>query len=1181
MMINGEYTAQIMEILLVYSRNYDVPEQTVRSLENILGFAEYCERTLLVLQNLIHRGQTVSNKTLHILVDQLYRSINSRLRYNAFKLLEKVRQNQDLDDDVFQKFELTKAAFALNKSDSSSKSAIIDYIQIQTNQGMQLPIDAKLALEKDINVRGVLKILYNVSKNKQIIPIDLLTVLIDKFRRGSNDDDIILIGIFENAGKNNQTLPKVLLDKLEKTLNDKQDLEDKLLPVFIYLAQKGETLSRLVIDKLLDRLSSESDLVLKQELLSTLGSLIDANRTDIAFYKEKIDRILIREIHSDNSNIQKLCIKVIRILATVTNHLNDQILCQLIQVGTDCNCEATIRKEIYLLFNSTKENNGYLLGSRLHREQIRMANLENHSNLDLLDQLSLSVDLNNDFLVQNYNQLKNIIEKDAPLQARALDILHRSKGKGKITDELVESLVVLHESTMSEDIRRFCLEILSEAKQSGKSLINRADRIVNGKANREQNIRQFIESQLYTELKEDFHCSDGMINDIVGSLKLSKNVYEIQDLEDLIELTMGANPVYYENQSFVVLIEQCLLQDKIKATALPCYAQMIKRKSYKQIQTCLKKLADDFNRSDDEDSDLLFPLIEAIYWAMKFIQLPASCLQLLEDNLNHGDECIRSYAFKALRETINSKRYVESIKFTEWCDQKLTHLAQSSGVVIEKSDDYLDLLEIIASVEFLDIAVFKTNKETWKRELLITSLFATLQVDQTDQIDFYTYWLLVEDKFKYHKSVEILSLLQMCRFDSIAQIIELIWAMSQITYDDIIRMLSLLEAPYESFKHEWCMQKIQLQLKNKVAEINASYLNELVERFCFAFRAQFIDRLLGCIQSIDNLREFEHLIDFCAREDLSLDELCFEAPVQLTDLKYLIEAKHLCNLLAPPPNSLEEERCLMSIFLNLLRKDWLFEQLTTLVDAFNAGSFSNKCMQLVDMLNIIHQYNLNAASSFRTCNAIMKETKTFVESIRELNKLAIENNFQQEGKIKDLSELLAELKQNNASNTSLIDYVDTDRLRHDLEQVKSETFKSTAYSTSTAIFDWNEKQILLWSKEVRGKSTPFNNVEAIAVIKRANFLITNHTLTDTQILCSLIALRSDAEGKGKGKLLEMATGEGKSTIVCILAIINGMLSKQVHVITHWMTLMNYFIIHENQFKNNSQSINIGEVSVRV
>ena len=46
----------------------------------------------------------------------------------------------------------------------------------------------------------------------------------------------------------------------------------------------------------------------------------------------------------------------------------------------------------------------------------------------------------------------------------------------------------------------------------------------------------------------------------------------------------------------------------------------------------------------------------------------------------------------------------------------------------------------------------------------------------------------------------------------------------------------------------------------------------------------------------------------------------------------------------------------------------------------------------------------------------------------------------------------------------------------------------------------------------------------------------------------MIALRNGNQIL-KGKLLEVATGEGKSTIVCILAIINALKGNKVDVIT--------------------------------
>jgi preprotein translocase subunit SecA len=52
-------------------------------------------------------------------------------------------------------------------------------------------------------------------------------------------------------------------------------------------------------------------------------------------------------------------------------------------------------------------------------------------------------------------------------------------------------------------------------------------------------------------------------------------------------------------------------------------------------------------------------------------------------------------------------------------------------------------------------------------------------------------------------------------------------------------------------------------------------------------------------------------------------------------------------------------------------------------------------------------------------------------------------------------------------------------------------------------------------------------------------------MSDAQMLSCLIVLLAE----DKGRLLQVATGEGKTTIVCVIAILFGLTGKKVDVVT--------------------------------
>ena len=225
---------------------------------------------------------------------------------------------------------------------------------------------------------------------------------------------------------------------------------------------------------------------------------------------------------------------------------------------------------------------------------------------------------------------------------------------------------------------------------------------------------------------------------------------------------------------------------------------------------------------------------------------------------------------------------------------------------------------------------------------------------------------------------------------------------------------------------------------------------------------------------------------------------------------------------------------------------------------------------LIQVLEILDQYNL---SPINHKNILSILNRNLEDWLKELNTLAIDNNFQAIGKVKNTTELIEETRNKNLQNKSLLKLVN-DNLSNLIEQIK---IKATS--------EWTNNDIALWASTVKSNihsdfiDSRFTT-QALAIIKRANFLETGFHMTDTQILSCIVALNSN---KDQGRLLQVATGEGKSTIISVLAIFNGLKGRKIDIITSSPVLAErdakekaklYKMFHLNCSDNNDKSLYI-------
>ncbi|CAF3062018.1 unnamed protein product [Rotaria sp. Silwood2] len=268
----------------------------------------------------------------------------------------------------------------------------------------------------------------------------------------------------------------------------------------------------------------------------------------------------------------------------------------------------------------------------------------------------------------------------------------------------------------------------------------------------------------------------------------------------------------------------------------------------------------------------------------------------------------------------------------------------------------------------------------------------------------------------------------------------------------------------------------------------------------------------------------------------------------------------------------------------VLHSGWALKSIKQIIDHIDS---TNKIECLFDALDPIYEYGLKEFDNNikgKTLIDILTSSSSslFSDSLtKQVHDLAIFQIF--EGTYdKNMQQLKDEILDLNHNQN--ISFLQGEKLIEEYKKVQiAYASKSSVCLDFGLIEKWSTSDIKNWSEKIQAStSNCVSQYEKIAVVKRAVEITSKFPSREIQLLSVLIMINSE---KGKGRLAQINTGEGKTTIVAMLAAIKALEGHQVDIITSSPELATPQSIQQKEFyqqfnltvsHNGNDSIDIKE-----
>ncbi|UJR34812.1 hypothetical protein I4U23_027593 [Adineta vaga] len=346
----------------------------------------------------------------------------------------------------------------------------------------------------------------------------------------------------------------------------------------------------------------------------------------------------------------------------------------------------------------------------------------------------------------------------------------------------------------------------------------------------------------------------------------------------------------------------------------------------------------------------------------------------------------------------------------------------------------------------------------------------------------------------------------------------------------VIEASEIIQGNEIDFRQE---SKLKKNIKH-ILKINEIYSTE-------KNRMKILDRDLIGIEKrkLNSVKEFINEISDDEIEEI-LNQICVE--INSTNKQILYKNLDLNNQIIDI-NKCELIKKLHGKLIKILHSGWTLKSIQQIINYIDSNE---DIKHLFDALDPIYEYrlkefdnNIQGKMLIDILTSILSEDLT-----EQIHDLAIFQTFQRSYD-KNFQELIEEILDLNPNQT--ISFIDEKKITEEYENIQSiYRGKSVLYPNSNCIQQWSTSDIQQWTEDIKKPSNSVTHHEKIAIVMKAIEITSKFPVREIQVLSLLILINSEQK---TGRLVQINTGEGKTTIVAMLAAIKALDGHHVDVVT--------------------------------